>query len=313
MRFARTRLASTTPEVCVPIIGPGLEHREYTGHASMSQVVQTQIVQVWPGQVPDADLWRGSGPELERPHRENSRLVRNVSQPTLEVFLPEPSLATGTGVVVCPGGGFHFLMVDKEGTEVARWLNARGVAAFVLKYRVYPTPDDDELFTQQVSDLRARRPQIDQVRPMAAADGLQALRVVRQQSETYGVVRDRLGILGFSAGAYVAACAASEYDAESRPSFAAPVYGLWAPRPVPTDAPPLFLAAATDDAVVEVDHSLALYSAWRAAGRPVELHLYARGGHGFGMNRQGLPSDTWIERFWDWLQSEGFRPQSQTA
>jgi acetyl esterase/lipase len=272
----------------------------------MTQVAQTQILQVWPGQVPDADLWRDAGPELERPRRENSRLVRNVSQPTLEVFLPERSVSTGTGVVVCPGGGFHFLMVDKEGTEVARWLNARGVAAFVLKYRVYPTPDDDDVFTEQVSDLRARRAQMMQVSPMAVADGLQALRVVRQQAETYGIAPDRLGILGFSAGAYVAAGAATEYDPQSRPSFVAPVYGLWEPRPLPADAPPLFLAAATDDATVEVDHSLALYSAWRAAGIPVELHLYARGGHGFGMNRQNLPSDTWIDRFWEWLQSEGF-------
>jgi acetyl esterase/lipase len=132
---------------------------------------------------------------------------------------------------------------------------------------------------------------------MAVADGLQALRVVRQQAETYGLARDRLGILGFSAGAYVAAGAASEYDAETRPSFAAPIYGLWNPRPLPADVPPLFLAAATDDAMVEVEHSLALYSAWKSAGRPVELHLYSRGGHGFGMNRQGLPSDTWIDRF----------------
>ena len=272
----------------------------------MSQVAQTQVIQVWPHQVPDADLWRDAGPELERPCRGNSRLIRNVSQPTLEVFLPEPSVAVGTGVVVCPGGGFHFLMVDKEGTEVAHWLNARGVAAFMLKYRVYPTPDDDDVFTAQVSDLRARRPQIDQVRPMAVADGLQALRVVRQQADSFGIRPDRLGILGFSAGGFVAAGAACAYDAESRPSFAAPIYALWDPRPLPADAPPLFLAAATDDAMVEVDHSLALYSAWKAARRPVELHLYARGGHGFGMNRQGLPSDTWIDRFWDWLQSEGF-------
>src|SRR4051812_41321638 len=106
------------------------------------------IIPVWPDQVPDADLWRDAGPELERPTWENSRLVRNVSQPTLTVYLPEPSLAIGTGVVSCPGGAFHFLMVDKEGTEVARWFNARGVAVFVLKYRVFPTPDDEEAFLQ---------------------------------------------------------------------------------------------------------------------------------------------------------------------
>src|SRR5689334_11721730 len=100
----------------------------------MSHGGDLEIVPIWPEGVPDDDLWRDAGPELDRPSWEASRLVRNVSQPTLTVFLPEPALATGTGVVVCPGGAFHFLMVDKEGTEIARWLNARGVAVFVLKY-----------------------------------------------------------------------------------------------------------------------------------------------------------------------------------
>jgi acetyl esterase/lipase len=275
----------------------------------MSQVAQEQIIQVWPDQVPDADWWRDVGPELERPRRENSRLVRNVSTPSLEVFLPHPSVAVGTGVIVCPGGAFHFLMVDKEGTEVARWLTARGVAAFVLKYRVAPTPDDDDAFTQQVSDLSARRAEMDRVRPMCVADGLQALRAIRQRASQFDIAPDRLGILGFSAGGAVAAGAATEYDAESRPSFAAPIYAVWNARPVPADAPPLFLAAATDDPLVPVDHSLALYAAWRAVSRPVELHLYARGGHGFGMNHQGLPSDTWIDRFFGWLDDQGFVPR----
>jgi len=261
--------------------------------------------------VPDADLWRDVGPELERPRWENSRLVRNVSQPTLTVFLPEPSIAVGTGVVVCPGGGFHFLMVDKEGSAAARWLNRRGVAAFVLKYRVVPTPDDDAAFALIASNLREHRARMEQVRPMAVADGLQALRMIRHQARTWRIEPDRLGILGFSAGGAVAAGAATEYDAESRPSFAAPIYALWSQRAVPADLPPLFLAAASNDETVDVQCSLDLYSAWKAAGRRAELHLYSRGGHGFGMNQQGLPSDTWIDRFWDWLEAEGFVPGSQ--
>jgi acetyl esterase/lipase len=269
----------------------------------MSQVAQqTETIRVWPDRVPDADLWQGIGPELERPHWENSRLVRNVSQPTLTVYLPEPSVAIGTGIVVCPGGGFHFLMVDKEGSEVAHWLNARGVAAFVLKYRLVPTPDDDTAFVQQVSNLSLRRAQMDQVRPAAVADGLQAVRTVRQQARQWGVEPDRLGIMGFSAGGAVAAGAARVYDAESRPSFSAPVYGAWQDGPaVPADAPPLFLAAATDDPLVDAEASVSLYSAWKRAGRSAELHLYAQGGHGFGLIQQGLPSDRWIDRFWEWL------------
>jgi acetyl esterase/lipase len=274
----------------------------------MTQAVEAQTIQVWPGQMPDGDWWLDIGPELERPRRENSRLVRNVGRPTLTVYLPEPSVAVGTGVVICPGGGFHFLMVDKEGADVARYLTERGVAAFVLKYRLVPTPDDDDAFTEHVSNLSLRRPDMERVRPMCVADGLQALRMVREQAATWNIAPDRLGIVGFSAGGAVTAGVATEYDAQSRPDFAAPIYAVWNARAVPADVPPLFLAAATDDPMVDVQHTLALYAAWRAVGRPAELHLYGQGGHGFGMNRQGLPSDGWIDRFWEWLQAQGFVP-----
>src|SRR5712692_4928037 len=102
----------------------------------MTQVAHASVFRVWPDGAAGAD----AGPELERPRWEGYRLVRNVTEPTLTVFLPDASVATGTGVVICPGGGFHFLMVDKEGADVARWLTARGVTAFILKYRLVPTP-----------------------------------------------------------------------------------------------------------------------------------------------------------------------------
>jgi acetyl esterase/lipase len=273
----------------------------------MTQATQADVIQVWPDQVPDAEVWRDAGPELERPRWENSRMVRNVSVPSLTVFEADPATAIGTSVIVCPGGAFHFLMVDKEGSEVARWLNARGVTAFVLRYRLVPTPDDDACIAAITSDLSQHRERMNQFRPYALADGLQALRTVRQHADRWQVDPVRLGILGFSAGAFVTAGAASAYtDAASRPSFAAPIYGLWGERAVPPDAPPLFLAAATDDPLVDVQHSLSMYAAWKAAGKPVEMHLYAQGGHGFGMNRQGLPSDSWIDRFWEWLVAQGF-------
>jgi acetyl esterase/lipase len=277
----------------------------------MTQVTQERVVRVRPDGPPGTNAEPGVGPELDRPPRENGRLVRNVSQPTLTAFLPEPAVAVGTGLVVCPGGGFHFLMIDKEGTDVARWLNARGVAVFTLKYRLVPTPDDDAAFNQEVSDLSQRRPQMNQVRPLAIADGLQAVRVLRQQASDWGIQPDRLGIMGFSAGGSVAAGAATQYDAESRPSFAAPIYAPWDSAPVPDDVPPLFLAAAFDDPLVDPDASLALYSAWKAVKRPAELHIYARGAHGFGMNSQGLPSDRWIDQFWAWLRAEGFVPAAK--
>lgn len=273
---------------------------------------QPKVIQVWPDGTRDADLWRDAGPELERPRWEDSRLVRNVSRPTLTAFLPEPAVATGAGVIVCPGGAFHFLMVDKEGSEVAHWLTVRGVAAFVLKYRLLPTPDDDAAFLAIAANPTPHRPKMDRVRPMTIADGLQALRTLREQAGRWGIDPNRLGIMGFSAGAYLAVGAATKYDAESRPNFAVSVYGEWWEGWVPSDAPPLFITAAGDDPLTAVRSNASLYEAWHAAGRRAELHLYARGGHGFALIPQGLPSDGWIDRFWEWLGAEGFVTPTQT-
>lgn len=273
----------------------------------MSKTTAPEVIPVWPGDVPDSELWQDAGPELERPRWENSRLVRNISQPTLTAFLPDAEVENGTGVVVCPGGAFHFLMIDKEGTEVAEWLNARGVAVFVLKYRVFPTADDDAEFLRIAEDPLPRRANMDRVWPLSVSDGLQAIRTVRGQADRFGIDPDRLGIMGFSAGGAVTAGTASGYiDAASRPSFAAPIYAVWREAPVPADAPPLFLAHASDDPLVSPQESIKLYTAWRQAGKRAEVHIYAEGGHGFALWPQNLPSDTWIDRFWEWLQAEGF-------
>jgi acetyl esterase/lipase len=238
------------------------------------------------------------------------KITRNVAQPTLTAYLPDPSVATGTAVVICPGGVFHFLPIELEGTDVARWLSARGIAAFVLKYRVQPTEAGDEDFQEQLqerfSDFVSLTPLMRQIEPLAVADGQQALKVVRQRAATWGIDSTRIGILGFSTGGVVAAGTAMQYDEESRPSFVAPIYLAPSGRgiTVPLDAPPLFLLAASDDSMA-VGTSLSLYSAWNDTAHPVELHLYAQGGHGFGMKRQGLPSDHWIDRFGNWLQVQG--------
>jgi acetyl esterase/lipase len=145
---------------------------------------------------------------------------------------------------------------------------------------------------------------------MVIADGLRAIRVVREQASRWGIDPDRLGILGFSAGAYVAVGAATKYmDAESRPSFAASVYGEWWDHWIPADAPPLFLAAASNDPLIDVSSNATHYAAWYAAGRRAELHIYGDGGHGFGIEPQGLPSDAWIDQFHGWLVAEGMTPK----
>lgn len=266
----------------------------------------TNIIPVWPDQVPDAEFWRNAGPEADFFSASGTRLLRNISTPTLTAYLPEPSTASGTGIIVCPGGAFHFLAIDKEGTDVARWLAARGVAAFVLKYRVVPIPDEAQA-RQIAANPTPHRPQMDRVRPMVVADGLQAMRTLRAQAEQWRCSPDRLGIIGFSAGAHAAVGTALKYqDAESRPSFAASIYGEWWERWIPADAPPLFLMAASNDPLIDVRSNTGLYDAWYTAGCRAELHLYAQGGHGFGITRQGLPVDGWIDRFWEWLRAEGF-------
>ena len=276
----------------------------------MNQLAQpeAEIVPVWPEQVPDADLWRDIGPELERPRWENSRLVRNVSQPTLTVFQTKAASAAGTGVIVCPGGAFHFLMVDKRRYRSGALVDCARCHRFRAEV---PRGTDPRrrccAGANRGQSAPVSRPD-GQGAPMVVADGIQAVRTVRQKAHKWGVDPDRLGILGFSAGGFVAAGAATQYDAESRPSFAAAIYAGWNERPMPADVPPLFVAAAFNDELVDTQISVSLYSAWKAVGRSAELHLYAKGGHGFGLNRQGLPSDTWIDRFWEWLQAEGLVP-----
>jgi acetyl esterase/lipase len=249
-------------------------------------------------------------------------MVRNVTTPTLTAYLPDPAAATGTAVVVCPGGGFRFLSWQNEGTEVAEWLRKRGVAAFVLKYRLKETPAGDDAFRKDLGrflltllqfkdrDLTsdaAKALEKDMQRNGAAgcADGRQAVRVVRRRAKEWGIMPDRIGLMGFSAGAIVTRAAATDDNAASRPDFAAHIYGpVLGEIKVPKDAPPLFIVCAADDQLAEAS-SARLYGVWRAAARPAELHLYEKGGHGFGMARRGLPVDGWINRFGDWLGQRG--------
>lgn len=269
-------------------------------------------IPLYPGAAPGSEHW--DYPELEGalPGAASIGWVRNVSQPALIPYLPEPQSASGMGVIVCPGGAFHGLAIDHEGHMVARWLQARGVAAFILKYRLVHTPESQEEYARQEKELRAmpfedNERRIEEVtrvvRALALADGLQAVKVVRQQAHEFGVHPQRIGIMGFSAGGYVTAKVALNYDPNSRPDFAGVIYGALVNDVIaPADAPPLFMALTNRDAIA-VAPSLELYSAWRRSGHPVELHIYAQGDHGFGMHKNGLPVDGWIDRFWEWLQN----------
>jgi acetyl esterase/lipase len=266
------------------------------------------LIPLWPDGAPGSEGWTHQECEgLLPPH--DLPIVRNVTRPTLTAYLPPAAARSGTAAIVCPGGAFHFLAIAHEGTEVAAWLVERGIAAFVLRYRVVQTAERDEEFQTQLRDNMANREKMrelmGQVRGLAIADGRRAVQVVRERATEWGVRRDRIGIIGFSAGGTVASGVALQHDAASRPDFAAPIYGApWEDVAVPADAPPLFLALASDDDMA-VRTSLPLYSKWRDAGHPVELHIFSKGGHGFGMRKQGLPSDRWIDLFGEWLKAQG--------
>lgn len=276
----------------------------------MNPSASPQIIPLWPAGEIDLSGW--SQPEQVTVLPNGIKVVRNVSQPTLTVYLPAPALATGAAVVVCPGGAYHFLAFEHEGTAVADWLNARGVAVFMLKYRLVQTGDDfPQCVGQHLSDPQQMEALVRPLFPQITADGCQAVRLVRARAAEWGLDPSRVGIMGFSAGGMVTLSTALHYDESSRPAFAAPIYSAPpADAPIPVDAPPLFLLCAADDEMAS-NVSTRFYADWRAAGHPVELHIYAKGGHGFGMNPQSLPSDTWIERFAKWLQGMKFLPAAK--
>jgi acetyl esterase/lipase len=267
-----------------------------------------KVIRLYPGAAPGSENLTRQEKEYFSPII-NLQVVANVTQPTLTAYLPPPVSANGTAVIICPGGGFHFLSINSEGVDVAKWLNAKGVAAFVLRYRLVPTGEDavKELMGK-IGDLKRMEKDSAAFVPLAIADGLAAVSYVRKHASEFGISPQRVGIMGFSAGGTVTSAVAYQYTPENRPDFVAPIYpylGAIKEAPTPGDAPPLFVAAATDDQLGLAPDSVKIYSAWIAAKKPAEIHIFSKGGHGFGMRKQNLPSDQWIDRFGDWLQAQG--------
>ncbi len=248
----------------------------------------------------DSDL---TWPTKEREYMSqiwNNPVTTNVSDPELLVYKPENP--NGVSVIICPGGGLYALSIDSEGRDVAKWLNTKGVTAFVLKYRLVPTGVDG------TADIMKEGEQVlvraGQVLPLAVEDGLNAIRHVRENAASYNLDPSKIGLIGFSAGGAVTMGVTYAYTEATRPDFIGPVYAWMDVVPsqeVPADAPPMFAVCATDDPLNLAPASIKLYQEWTAAGKATELHMYAKGGHGFGMKKQNLPSDSWIERFDEWM------------
>jgi acetyl esterase/lipase len=265
----------------------------------------SEVFVIWPGQPPGTTATGQPEQVTQAMGGPAGRWVRNVEVPTLTAFLPDPADATGAAVVVAPSGAFLFLNIDHDGFEVARWFAERGVAAFVLRYRVRPTSRDPTAFADQLRQVLTAAATAEGFSsgqapwPYAADDGRQAIRIVRERAGHWSVDPGRVGIVGFSAGGFVVNDVAAGYDEVTRPDFAATIAaGLRESVTVPDDAPPLFIAYAVDDPFMS-RHMLPLFTTWQDAGRPVEMHAYESGGHDLGLNAR------WIDAFSGWLAHHG--------
>ena len=284
------------------------------------------VIPLYAGPIPDSKP--SDVQEMQTQAADGSPRTANVVTPTLTVFQPAKRKATGTAIVLCPGGGYTRLVMEREGREAALRLNEMGLTVFLLKYRL---PNDLTQPDKTIAPL---------------LDAQQAIRLVRDRAAEFGVRPDRIGIMGFSAGGHLAATAATHFarpvgDAPAatsvRPDFAVLVYPvisftdslmhpgsrktLLGPAPTPaqvqlysnelqvsTATPPAFLVHAADDKVVKVQNSMAFYLACVHHGVPVEMHLYPKGGHGFGINNKAV-KDNWTERLHSWLGTNGWLGQ----
>jgi acetyl esterase/lipase len=288
--------------------------------ASLIRAQEPLAIQLWPGTVPGD--FGTIGPERVRAPSEaptkNAKWITNVTKPALAIFPAAKEKNTGTAVIVCPGGGYWNLAWDLEGEEVAAWLNSIGISGVVLKYRVPRRPGQPE-----------RLPA-----PGPLLDAQRAISLIRSRAGEWNINPEQIGIIGFSAGGHLALATATQFDQRAydgidaidkvscRPNFAVAVYpgylieqqtagnetnkNLLAPYiRISKETPPVMLVHANDDPVAGAENSAIMYLALKRANIPAELHLYAHGGHGFGVRKSSLPSSTWTERCADWLHDLG--------
>lgn len=248
------------------------------------------------------EQWMSFGPD--------NLTVRNVTRPTITPVLPDPAKATGAAVVVAPGGAFMLLAMDHEGWAVARALADRGIAAFVLKYRLNSTPKDEVEASKYMGEQLMKEvghPMTGELlgNSMAPADGKAAIAWVRANAERYGIDPARIGMMGFSAGAMTARRVGLDTDTPVRPAFLGYIYGPQDSEPVPAFAPPMFNAIALDDSLFP-NKGFPIAQGYLEAKRPVEIHGYQTGNHGFGLGLPGTTTTLMIDEFTAWLRMQGF-------
>jgi len=278
------------------------------------------VLELWPGKAPDETGTIGAekvrmSPKLNRKQvevTEPTRMVTNVTKPTITIYRPAKDKDTGTALLICPGGGYWNLYWQLEGEEVAAWLKSLGVTGIILKYRVPRRPGEPEREP-------ARRP---------LQDAQRAVSLVRSNAKKWGIAPKRIGVVGFSAGGHLAIATATSFEKRAykpidaidtiscRPDFAVLVYPGYLKAKTKDElapglrisarTPPVFLAHGDADVISSPEHSVVMYLALKRAGVPAELHIYSTAAHDFGVRRSGHPCSTWTRSCADWLRHQGF-------
>lgn len=238
----------------------------------------------------------------------NTNAITNVSQPSMIMYQPEKEKVNGTSVILAPGGGIYALSIESEGRNIADWLVEKGVTVFILKYRLVPTGKDgiqDLLdIVKNNNDERLRITK--KILPYSVADGLNAVEYIRRHAEKLNVDPDRIGFMGFSGGGVILFGVVNEAIAKNAPNFLVPLYpgtDLITPKPTNKTPPTLFIVAANDQ-LIDAVHFTELFDRWHMAGVKTGMHMYTKGGHGFGTWKRGFPVDDWLDRFYEWGVSE---------
>lgn len=292
------------------VCGTSLIAPAQAGEEAMTPIAipkQPTAIELGTGPLPDATAQESWHTQY------GSQFARNVTVATLTPFLPSKRKASGAAVLVAPGGGFRTLSMSNEGWEVAKALADKGVAAFVLKYRLKQTPADMAAFEKAMAEMfsgaaRASRPLAEQDPAVEfavqIADARAAFALVRERAKEWRIDPDRIGMIGFSAGAMLT-LSTTLHGKDAKPAFIGNIYGPLTKVDVPADAPPLFVALAADDPFF-ANAGYGLIDSWRAAKRPVEFHLFEQGGHGFGMYPKTTTSTGWFDSFVRWLDMHGY-------
>lgn len=270
-------------------------------------VFAQQTVRLYSGKAPGSEQWDWAEKSIKMPQ---STMAYNVVDPEIIIYQVPKEKASGAALIVAPGGAFHILSMDSEGHQVAKWLNEQGITAIVLKYRLVRSLTDNPF--AELMPLMSDFKKLDEINApvveMAKNDGIAAMKYVKKHAKDWGVDPFKIGFMGFSAGGTVTMSVMMSAPQDLKPNFIAPIY-LYNQAVVGTEMPdhstPIFIAVASDDQLKFVPQSMGLYSKWMEK-HPAELHIYEKGGHGFGMNKQQTSSDHWVSDFRNWLTIRGY-------